>query len=123
MIEQFGSLIESAAGTVFFDRCPLDVLAFTLYSFEKDGRTACATLVGRLLSIARQFDAIFYCPVAVTWPPVDFPGPTAVGFALLMDWYMRRAIRTYQIEVVMLPWALEQRQPLLDRYINLACGS
>ena len=115
--EQLSPLLESAGPFTVFDRCPLDVLAFSLYSFERNEIAPEDVLVRGLIELAQRFDVLFYCSPSDEWPPVAFPGTAKVGFALLMDWYMRRAIRTYGLEARALPWSLADRQRVLDRLL------
>jgi len=101
-----------------FDRTPVDILGFTHYTFDRLGIPADRTLISDILRLLSSFDRVFFVSPSNEWPVGVDPPPSKIGFALLMDWYMRRAIRDHALPIIELPWSLEERQSIIRGYLQ-----
>ncbi len=118
MTEQVRALCKKNTGEMqFFDRTPIDVLAFTLYAEDRTGRKA-ESILENILELVRCFDIIFYLKVSNEWPANTPRNHQKIEFARKMDLYIRKAIDKFALDVVSLPWDLAERQRLLSEYLS-----
>ncbi len=61
---------------------------------------------------------IFYLPISNEWPVNVTINQQRFEFAREMDFYIRKAISQFSLEVVSLPWDLAERQRLLSGYLS-----
>lgn len=104
-----------------FDRSPIDVLAFNSYIITRDQIAPNKKLTENILLLTQQFDVLFLTQPGKDWP-VDVnptPDPNKIAFAKLMNLYILKIIETHSIPVVDLPWDLNERQNILDKYLQL----
>lgn len=115
MLEQLRARIAapSAADLQLFDRTPVDILAFTQYAFDLQGVQANESLLSEIHKLISDFDVIFFSEISDEWPMGEAQAPHDIGFALLMDRYMNRAIRIYDVDVVRLPSCVTERDKLI----------
>jgi hypothetical protein len=117
MIEQVKTLLgDSDAEVQVFDRTPLDVLAFTLY-VQDHTHSKNREILDNARQLIVQFDAVFYAELSHEWPISVHVTPDRIRFARLMDSYLRKAIEEFQVDVVPLPWKLDERDRLLSQYV------
>ena len=117
MVEQVSATVEGHNGEMqLFDRTPLDILAFTLYVESRTSRKS-PKLIGDILDLFKYFDLIFYLQPSGEWPVNVYSTQNKIRFALQIDYYMREAINRFAIEVMLLPWKLEERQHLLSEHL------
>jgi len=122
MVEQVrGTCVGMNGDIEIFDRTPVDVLAFTLYARDRTQDRA-VTVIDNCLSLIRDFDRIFYLPPSDGWSAVVAAHNKDVLFARQMDTYIRTAVEEFGLEVVKLPWALDERQVVLSEYISAVVG-
>lgn len=117
MLEQVAARLNAAsdADIQVFDRTPLDILAYTQYAYRRLAEPSDESLIVGLHDLWARFDHVFYLAPEDEWPIGVSPEPMDIGFALLMDWYIRRVIRTAQRGVVRLPWQMDQRKALIEQ--------
>jgi len=124
MTEQVRALCKKNTGEMqFFDRTPIDILAFTLYAEDRTGRKAEGVLKN-ILELVRCFDIIFYLKVSNEWPANTPRNHRKIEFARQMDCYILKAIEQFALDVVSLPWDIAERQRLLSEHLSrlsIAC--
>jgi hypothetical protein len=114
MVEQVRTMCASKNGEIeLFDRTPLDILAFTLYAMNRTGERSQVVLED-CLGLVRYFDRLFYLPLSDEWPTAGSQTQSQIRFARQVDFYIRRAIKEFSLEVFALPWELDERQDLLS---------
>lgn len=123
MIEQVRAICATDNGQIdVFDRTPIDILAFTLYALNRTGErddkvlNDCVGLIG-------EFDLLFYLPVCDGWPADVAATSKQIGFAKEMDRYIGEAIEEFSLEVVRLPWGLDERQALFSEFMSAIAGA
>jgi hypothetical protein len=119
MVEQVVNILENPKEEIqIFDRTPLDILAFTLYASYQTKQQD-IDLVREILGLFENFNTIFYVQPSNEWPVDNNKTQNKVSFALLIDFFIRKAIKHLEIEVVSLPWDLSLRQELISEHISL----
>ena len=120
MFEQIKAKLResSAADLQVFDRTPLDILAYTTYAFAQTRQEPDESLLSEIRELLGGFRHLFYAAPGEEWPVGVAPAPHEIGLALLMDWYMRRLLRKHGIQVVCLPWNLDERCSVLDQLLT-----
>jgi len=104
-----------------FDRSPIDVLAFNSYILARDQIAPNKKLTENIMLLVQQFDVLFLTQPGIVWP-VDVnptPDPNKVTFAKLIDRYILEVIEAHSIPIIELPWNLNERQNILDKYLQL----
>jgi hypothetical protein len=114
MTEQVWAICQESNRLVqVFDRTPIDILAFTLYVEERTGAHD-KGIIQTILDLVGYFDVLLYLPMSNGWPGNTSAGKKKLQFARQMDFYIRRAIKEYSVEVVELPWSLAEREKLVS---------
>lgn len=106
------------ADVQFFDRTPIDILAFTQYAFDREGHEIDTELMATIHKLIDGLDLIFHAPISDEWPMGVSVAPRDVAFALLMDRYIQQVIRRYKIPVINLPWPRLDRQRVLREHLR-----
>jgi len=103
-----------------FGRSPIDILAFTYYAIEKNQANANEKLIERIILLINEFDRLFFVAPHIDWPVnvKPHPRPEKIAFALLLNYYMLKVIQKYAINVIQLPWNLDKRQQVLQKYLQ-----
>lgn len=118
MVEQVTNRLENPKREIeIFDRTPLDILAFTLYAICKTNKNE-VNLPCVIRGLLEYFDTIFYLQPSNEWPVNVCKTESEVWFALLIDFFMREAIKRWGIKVVPLPWDQSERQKLLAEFFS-----
>lgn len=118
MVEQVTNILENPKREIqIFDRTPLDILAFTLYAVHRTNKKD-VNLFREILGLFEYFDTIFYVQPSNEWAVNICNTESKVRFALLIDFFMREAIKQLGIKVVPLPWDLSVRQKLLAEFFS-----
>jgi len=113
MVERVINILENPKHKIqLFDRTPLDILAYTLYAAHRTHEND-LNFIYEILDLFQYFDTIFYVQPSNEWPVNVHKTEDEVKFALLIDFFMRKAIEHLAIEVVPLPWDLSVRQEIL----------
>ena len=110
---------------VWYDRTPLDILAFTLYAFdrfhEEASKIRFERLRDELLEMLEDFQIIFFLTRGNSWPPVLAP-EKAVRHAELMEDYLKRARAVVSPVVKELPQSLADRLKCLQEFQTQSIG-
>jgi len=115
MVEQAVDILENPKSEIqIFDRTPLDILAFTLYASHRTKKRD-MDLICEILALFKHFDRIFYVQPSSEWPVDVSKTKDEIKFAQVIDFFMRKAIKHLDIEVVPLPWDLSMRQEILAK--------
>lgn len=124
MIAQVAALCKKDTEEIqFFDRTPIDILAFTLYVEDRTGEEN-ESILESILELVRCFNIIFYLPISNEWPADAPQKHNKIDFARQIDSYIRKAIDQFELNVISLPWGLVERQRLLSEYLSnlpIAC--
>ncbi len=121
MLDEVSAILQRTCNVdlQLFDRTPLDILAFTQYAFDRETTRADQALMSAIERLLTKFDTIFYVPIENPWPVGVRPAPKRVAFALLMDRYLVQMIDRHGIDVVRLPWKLDERPPTIARHLGV----
>ena len=118
MIEQVGAICSNNNGAIeIFDRTPLDILAFTLYAMDRTD-VHNQVVLKDCLSLVQHFDYLFYLPISDEWPVNTSASQSKIQFALRIDFYIRKAIEQFSLDVVSLPWGFIERGGKLSEYLS-----
>lgn len=117
MVEQMrNAMNKKCADLQIFDRTPLDILAFTFYA-QRRTATSTAELTEDILNLAERFDCIFYLKPSENWPVGVHVSPEQIDFAKKMDTYIQKAMEQSPIQVIELPWEMNERVRIVSEYL------
>ena len=117
MVEQLRELLakSSPVDVEVFDRCPVDVMAYTIHA---GGNLMSDNIFQDLRELNQRFDRVYWLRPGEKWPMGGVRDDSRLEFARRMDGLMAQAIERLDLGVVVLPDDHDARLEAVRSFID-----